>query len=61
MRWGIETSFRNLKHTLGLLHLHAKKGGVRSPGDFCQAHHVQLLRIDYTVRSHPAGTENIHL
>ena len=25
MRWAIETSFRNLKHTLGLLHLHAKK------------------------------------
>ena len=25
MRRGIETSFRNLKHTLGLLHLHAKK------------------------------------
>ena len=25
MRWGIETSFRHLKHTLGLLHLHAKK------------------------------------
>ena len=25
MRWGIETSFRNLKHTLGLLPLHAKK------------------------------------
>lgn len=25
MRWGIETSFRCLKHTLGLLHLHAKK------------------------------------
>lgn len=25
MRWGIETSFRNLKHTLALLHLHAKK------------------------------------
>lgn len=25
MRWGIETSFRNLKYTLGLLHLHAKK------------------------------------
>ena len=25
MHWGIETSFRNLKHTLGLLHLHAKK------------------------------------
>ena len=25
MRWGIETSFRDLKHTMGLLHLHAKK------------------------------------
>ncbi len=25
MRWGIETSFRDLKYTLGLLHLHAKK------------------------------------
>jgi hypothetical protein len=25
MRWGIETSFRDLKYTLGLLHFHAKK------------------------------------
>lgn len=25
MRWGIETSFRLLKHTIGLLHFHAKK------------------------------------
>ena len=25
MRWGIETSFRELKYTLGLLHFHAKK------------------------------------
>ena len=25
MRWGIETSFRDLKYSLGLLHLHAKK------------------------------------
>ena len=25
MRWGIETSFRELKHTVGLLHFHAKK------------------------------------
>jgi len=25
MRWGIETSFRNLKYTTGLLHLHSKK------------------------------------
>ena len=25
MRWGIETSFRELKYTIGLLHFHAKK------------------------------------
>ena len=25
MRWGIETSFRELKHTVGLQHFHAKK------------------------------------
>ena len=25
MRWGIETSFRELKYTMGLLHFHAKK------------------------------------
>ena len=25
MRWGIETSFRQLKYTIGLLHFHAKK------------------------------------
>ena len=25
MRWGVETSFRELKYTLGLLHFHAKK------------------------------------
>ena len=25
MRWGIETSFRDLKYTIGLLHFHAKK------------------------------------
>ena len=25
MRWGIEAAFRALKHTLGLLHFHAKK------------------------------------
>lgn len=25
MRWGVETSFRELKYTLGLLHLHSKK------------------------------------
>lgn len=25
MRWGIETSFRDLKHTIGLSHFHSKK------------------------------------
>ena len=25
MRWGIETSFRELKYTVGLLHFHAKR------------------------------------
>ena len=25
MRWGIETSFRDLKYTVGLLHFHSKK------------------------------------
>ena len=25
MRWGLETSFRELKYTIGLLHFHAKK------------------------------------
>ncbi len=25
MRWGIETSFRKLKHTIGLVNLHSKK------------------------------------
>ncbi|MBQ7761352.1 MAG: transposase [Clostridia bacterium] len=25
LRWGIETSFRSLKYTLGLLHFHSKK------------------------------------
>ena len=25
MRWGIETSFRSLKHTVGMLHFHSKK------------------------------------
>ena len=41
-RWGIETSCRELKYTVGLLHFHAKKGGEHYPGDFCQTDHVQL-------------------
>ena len=43
MRWGIETSFRELKYTVGLLHFHAKKGGEHYARDLFQAYHVQLL------------------
>ncbi|MFQ8900510.1 MAG: transposase [[Clostridium] scindens] len=27
-RWGIETSFRDLKYTIGLLHFHSKKWSI---------------------------------
>lgn len=27
-RWGIETSFRELKYTVGLIHLHSRKSGL---------------------------------
>lgn len=30
-RWGIETSFRDLKYSIGLTHFHAKKEGRDSP------------------------------
>lgn len=30
MRWGIETSFRHLKYTVGLLHFHSKKQSIFS-------------------------------
>ena len=34
MRWGIETSFRELKHTLGISDLHSKKVSACSARDF---------------------------
>lgn len=40
MRWGIETSFREIKNTLALTHLHAKKGGVHCPRNLCKDGHV---------------------
>lgn len=61
MRWGIETSFRDLKYALALLHLHAKKGGLHLPRNLCKAHHVQLLSNDYPVRSHPKRKKKILL
>ena len=27
-RWGIETSFRELKYTVGLIHLHSRKSDL---------------------------------
>jgi IS4 transposase len=40
MRWGIETSFREIKNTLALTHLHAKKGGVHCTRNLCKDGHV---------------------
>ncbi len=51
MRWGIETSFRELKYTIGLLHFSRKKGGAHIPGGLCQTYHVQLYRTDYLTRN----------
>ena len=43
MRWGIETSFRSLKYTVGLLYFHSKKSGVYPPRNCRPPDHVQLL------------------
>lgn len=42
MRWGIETSFRALKYTVGLTNFHAKKTSVHRPRDLRKNDHVQL-------------------
>ncbi|EHD53121.1 isopentenyl pyrophosphate isomerase [Streptococcus pneumoniae GA16531] len=34
-RWGIETSFRDLKYSIGLVNFHAKKKGRDSPRNLC--------------------------
>lgn len=36
LRWGIETSFRELKYSIGLTSFHSKKGGVYYPGSICK-------------------------
>lgn len=43
MRWGIETSFRHLKHTIGLLHFHAKKAEL-----ICQEIFSRLIMYNFT-------------
>ncbi|WP_282432990.1 transposase [Desulfosporosinus meridiei] len=40
LRWGIETSFKELKYAVGLASLHSKKKIAR---DFCQTNSIQLL------------------
>jgi len=43
MRWGIETSFRHLKHTIGLLNFHAKKAEL-----VCQEIFSKLVMYNFT-------------
>ncbi len=49
MRWGIETSFRELKYTVGLLHFHSKKVEY-----ICQEIYAKLIMYNFTelVTSH---------
>ena len=42
MRWGIETSFRDLKYSLALSYFHSKKNGEYSSRSLCMTHYVQL-------------------
>lgn len=43
MRWGIETSFRKLKYTIGLLHFHSKKVEF-----ICQEIYAKLIMYNFT-------------
>ena len=43
MRWGIETSFRELKYTIGLLHFHSKKVEF-----ICQEIYAKLIMYNFT-------------
>lgn len=45
MRWGIETSFRALKYTIGLTHLHSKKEEF-----VCQEIYAKLLMFNFSQR-----------
>ena len=48
-RWGIETSFRDLKYTIGMLDFHSKKVMCIQ---LCASNNVYLCRNDYLARSH---------
>ncbi len=50
LRWGIETSFRELKYTIGLLHFHAKRWSTYTRRSLPYSH-VQLYRTDYLARN----------
>ncbi|MFQ8955335.1 MAG: transposase [Mediterraneibacter gnavus] len=43
MRWGIETSFRELKYAIGLCCFHSKKGGVYHARNIRTFNPLQLL------------------
>ena len=43
-RWGIETSFRDLKYTIGMLDFHSKKGDVHPAGNLCTFDYVIMQR-----------------
>ena len=51
MRWGIETSFRDLKYTIGLLHLHSKKVEL-----ICQEIYAAIIMYNFSelITSHVA-------
>jgi hypothetical protein len=46
LRWGIETSFRELKYAVGLSNFHAKKTNYIKTRNFCKISIVQFLRIN---------------
>lgn len=45
LRWGIETSFRELKYALGLVHLHSKK-----PSFILQEIYARLIMYNFSMR-----------
>ena len=53
MRWGIETSFRELKYAIGLINLHCKKDGL-----IVQEIYAALIMYNYCSRI--AGNVSVH-
>lgn len=42
-RWGIETSFRELKYAIGLINFYSKKSRVYDAGNLRKINYLQLL------------------